>query len=249
MPNGNQDFHEQELPALEAFFAPMADALIEFGSRHNLLLTRYYHQFPWWSFSFRHPRGGVGCVSVMKESEDSIKVYSNWWIDDFDLFTRSARKDETPTIDVKSPDLGDVLTERLKAILSWEPGDWTEVHTGYERIWKHVDRKQREREVEQYPIPEVFMKSNPGVLQIPLVGGSGNAPTGAVQFQDDWPGLFMRGDDAILACGAIRLLQERLADHHDIFIATALHRLGKLADVIERDVMSRGQSSDSEPKV
>jgi hypothetical protein len=78
------------------------------------------------------------------------------------------------------------------------------------------------------------MKSNSKILQIPLPGGSGRAPTGAVQFRDDWPGLFVRGDDAIFAGAAIRQLQERLSSHPDVAVTTALYTL---ADVIEREVI------------
>jgi len=81
------------------------------------------------------------------------------------------------------------------------------------------------------------MKPNPSVLQIPLPGGSGKAPTGAVQFRDDWPGLFIRGDDAMVAAYAIRQLQERLAKHPDPWVRHTLHQLAEIADIIERDVV------------
>jgi hypothetical protein len=78
--------------------------------------------------------------------------------------------------------------------------------------------------------------ANRRILQIPLRGGSGNAPTGAVQFQDDWPGLFLRGDMAIVVALAIRNLQKALTDSNDLVIASALGNLSIIADVIERDV-------------
>ena len=36
------------------------------------------------------------------------------------------------------------------------------------------------------------------MLKIPLPGGSGVAKSGAIQFENDWPGLFLRGDTAIV---------------------------------------------------
>src|SRR5262245_33914942 len=46
------------------------------------------------------------------------------------------------------------------------------------------------------------------VTQIPFPGNSGVTPTGAMQFQGDWPGVFIRGDHAF----NLRLeLQELLA--------------------------------------
>jgi hypothetical protein len=77
------------------------------------------------------------------------------------------------------------------------------------------------------------------ITQIPFPGSSGQTPTGALQFQDDWPGLFVRGDDAIqLYCG-IRSLELRLADHPDLAITSALLRLKQIADIIEKDVIVR----------
>lgn len=81
------------------------------------------------------------------------------------------------------------------------------------------------------------------VTQIPLAGSSGQTPTGAMQFVDDWPGLFVRGDDAAQLMFAIRELQERLADHPDLYIASALSRLIPYADIISRDVIIRRDGS------
>jgi hypothetical protein len=77
------------------------------------------------------------------------------------------------------------------------------------------------------------------ITQIPVPGSSGQTPTGAIQFQDDWPGLFIRGDDAIILMSAIEQLRERLADHPDVIVASALNRLSRYADIIARDVVVR----------
>ena len=77
------------------------------------------------------------------------------------------------------------------------------------------------------------------ITQIPIPGNSGQTPTGAMQFQDDWPGLFVRGDDAIMLLAAIEQLKERLADHPDGVVASALNRLTRYADIISSDVIIR----------
>ena len=79
------------------------------------------------------------------------------------------------------------------------------------------------------------------VTQIPHPGDSGHTPTGALQFQDDWPGLFVRGDRASGLLSCIRGLQERLATHPDPVVGACLIQLGEIADIIERDVIVRDE--------
>jgi hypothetical protein len=74
------------------------------------------------------------------------------------------------------------------------------------------------------------------VLKIPLPGGSGVAKDGAIQFENDWPGLFLRGDTAIVASLAIRNLQQALEQNQDVVVASALGKLSVIADLIEREV-------------
>ena len=81
------------------------------------------------------------------------------------------------------------------------------------------------------------MNAKPKILQVPMPGSSGETPTGAIQFENDWPGLFIRGDQAVVLLFRIRGLQERLANHPDVAVAAALIELGKIADLIERDVV------------
>ena len=77
------------------------------------------------------------------------------------------------------------------------------------------------------------------ITQIPFPGSSGAVPTGALQFQNDWPGLFLRGDSAGSLLSAIRGLQQRLGSHPDSTVGALLIQLGQVADIIERDVIVR----------
>jgi hypothetical protein len=86
-----------------------------------------------------------------------------------------------------------------------------------------------------------YSMSEQCITQIPIPGSSGETPTGAMQFQDDWPGLFVRGDDAIMLLGAIEQLTERLAHHPDVIIASSLTRLARIAEIIKRDVIVQGE--------
>ncbi|HYE20007.1 MAG TPA: hypothetical protein VEA69_16275 [Tepidisphaeraceae bacterium] len=75
------------------------------------------------------------------------------------------------------------------------------------------------------------------MLKIPLPGGSGPAKSGAIQFRDDWPGPFLRGDTAIMVGLAIRNLQKALDQSQDGDVASALSKLAVVADLIEREVI------------
>jgi hypothetical protein len=72
---------------------------------------------------------------------------------------------------------------------------------------------------------------------------SGEVPTGAIQFQDDWPGLFIRGEECASLFVYIRALQDRLSANQDPVVAAALLPLEKIADVIERDVIVRREDT------
>jgi hypothetical protein len=155
MPNGSPDFYERELQALEAFFAPIADVLSTFAESHNLILDRYYHESPSWRFNFRHPKGGIASIDVMKESDESIKTHLYWWVDDYYKFTRFSRVSSSKEIRIRDVNLVNILEEELKRVLAWEAGEWTNVTTGYEKIWSPMGREWLEKDAERYPEPKV----------------------------------------------------------------------------------------------
>jgi len=74
------------------------------------------------------------------------------------------------------------------------------------------------------------------ITQIPFPGGSAQIPTGAIQFENDLPGLFLRGDNAIALAANIRGLQQRLSAHSDPIVGAVLFQIGQIADIIESDV-------------
>jgi len=155
MPNGDREFYEEEAPALDLFFSQIADVMNHFASRHNLLLNKYYHQYPSWRFNFRHPKGGLASIEVVKASDESLKIYGCWWLDDYDKFTRFLKRDEPELFNIGAVNLNEVLEKKFKEILSWELGEWTQVATGYEKAWKPQGREWVEKDVERYPKPKV----------------------------------------------------------------------------------------------
>lgn len=73
--------------------------------------------------------------------------------------------------------------------------------------------------------------------QIPVPGGSGLTPTGAMQFKDDWPGFFIRGDKAGEISCAINRLRQHCAGMKHWEVTTSLTVLGEIADMIDQDVL------------
>ncbi len=74
------------------------------------------------------------------------------------------------------------------------------------------------------------------ITKIPFPGGSGRTPTGAMQFENDWPGLFIRGDNAVPLANAIRRIEEKVKGSPDFVFEAILLDLIPIAEIIERDV-------------
>ena len=72
------------------------------------------------------------------------------------------------------------------------------------------------------------------ITKIPVVGSSGDMTTGAMQFEDDWPGLFIRGDDAAFLLRDIRQVQDIL---HQKCQQRLPRLLEEIANIIEQDVI------------
>ena len=78
------------------------------------------------------------------------------------------------------------------------------------------------------------------VRHLPAPIGPGRVETGSVQFGDDWPGLFIRGDEAFHLMLLIRELTEKLAGGHSYADAVNIVRqLAGFADMIDKDVIVR----------
>ena len=77
------------------------------------------------------------------------------------------------------------------------------------------------------------------VQQFPAPPGLPRVETGAVQFGDDWPGLFIRGDDTNCLMLCVRRLADILVNHPNADVANAVRQLGELADMIDQDVSER----------
>ena len=87
------------------------------------------------------------------------------------------------------------------------------------------------------------------IRQCPAPDGK-RVDTGAVQFGDDWPGLFIRGDRACYLAMQIRLLDSILESKGvtlDWSEQLPLKSLKSLADKIDRDVNLANKSPEPTP--
>ena len=125
---------------VEALFFSIAKAIAEFAQRHKLVLDKYYHDSPSWSLRFNHPKGGRVSISVLRGTEDHVKVYSVWHVDDYDHSTRSLHWRNAREVPKHESAIRDALREEFEAILSVRFGDWTHVADGYKRSWRRSRR-------------------------------------------------------------------------------------------------------------
>jgi len=72
------------------------------------------------------------------------------------------------------------------------------------------------------------------ITKIPISGSSGECPTGAMQFELDWPGLWLRGDDALDLYHELIEFKERVLLPKGI--KRYPHDLEEMLEIIEKDV-------------
>jgi hypothetical protein len=150
MPNGNPNF---DIKGVQTWFAPIEGILLSFAASHNLLVDRYYHDSPSWSFRFNHPRGGQAAVGVYRGRDEFAGIDSVWHIDDYDRFSRYIHWRKLREIEKADGVLGRELQLELTAILAVPLGQWTQVANGYAQVWGQYTKAQFQGMIRQYPNP------------------------------------------------------------------------------------------------
>jgi hypothetical protein len=84
-----------------------------------------------------------------------------------------------------------------------------------------------------------MIRPQPNARQVPVEGGSGVYPTGAIQFRNDWPGLFVRGDNAIALLVELEAMVEELQRHAPKFSGGL--QVAPIMKIIENDVIYQEQ--------
>jgi hypothetical protein len=150
VPNGNPDFDPR---VAEQWFAPIAGVLTSFAERHHLLVDRYYHDSPSWTFRFNHPRGGQGSVGVSWNAGEIASIYSSWHVDDYDRFTRFIHWRKPREVSKEANALIEELERELSAILAVSLGQWNQVADGYANVWGRYTKDEFAELQPSYPDP------------------------------------------------------------------------------------------------
>lgn len=154
MPNGGH-YTEQEWRDITSFFETISEPLNEFAAKFGLVIDKYYHNGPDWTFRFSHPLGGSCHIQVMRTENDSVWVALGWYIDKYDDFTRSLKHEVWKGVSLESNPLSDSLEKALKTLLGWRLGEWTDVVGGYQYPWGQYTKQEWEGMNPKYPLPKM----------------------------------------------------------------------------------------------
>lgn len=155
MPNGTPNFEKEELPLLEAFFGKISSVLESFANSYHILIERYYHEGPSWSFMFKHPIDGTGQIEVEKVNDNFVLIRKSWWVDDFDTSTRFMKyPPPSKKIGLDHIELHQELEDALADILQWKKEDMTP-HKAPRPWSKNCSKEQFYKQYENLPDLEI----------------------------------------------------------------------------------------------
>jgi hypothetical protein len=147
-------FSNEQFPEYDSYFAPIADEVLAFSEHHGLLLDKYYHDLPVWSLCFRHPSGGQAKLDVSTANGQQWSVIGAWWVDNYDLGTRSSRGGQHLDLPSAPARLRAVLESCLASVLAWRPDEWDEVSAGSRAMWHEAwTAEQFDRLQSRWPEP------------------------------------------------------------------------------------------------
>jgi hypothetical protein len=138
--------------AIDAYFHPIAATLLNFAQRHNLGHEKYPHGAIMWSLCFAHPQGGHAKIDLMDYSAAQMKIAPVWWVDDFHRFERRLKWGDKILCALEPNEAARILDQTLAAILGWQPGEWTQIATGYEKSWGAYTKEQFDSMAPRWPM-------------------------------------------------------------------------------------------------
>ena len=136
---------------LESFFNTISVVLEDFATTYNLMIEKYPHHGPEWSFIFKHPIDGTGQIEVERVDDTSILIRKSWWIDDFDTSVRFMKyPPPSQKIGLNHNGLRQVLEDALEDIIQWKKDELVPQKAPYP--WsKRCSKKQFYEQYENLP--------------------------------------------------------------------------------------------------
>jgi hypothetical protein len=141
MPNGDYSLSKEDWERIRAFFEAHSDVLLGFASKHNLVIDKYYHESPSWTFRFQHPKGGGAGIHLEHVNDSTIRIGKSWYIDDFENFTRFLKSESGREMPLASIKLGETLEVSLTEMTNWNKDEMT-AYGGYEKFWSQYTKEQ-----------------------------------------------------------------------------------------------------------
>lgn len=124
-------------------FGPFSASIEAFANAHNMKIERYVDQGPMWNLLFAHPQGGVGMISILRDTVETVKIVGNWWYDDDENFKRYAVNPDPRIVQAVSGGVSEALEMCLKRLLSLKFGDWDAESESFEEYWKPMLADER----------------------------------------------------------------------------------------------------------
>ena len=96
--------------------------LLSCACNHSLLIRKYHHDQPMWSFHFVNPKGGFGAVQLYATAPVpgviNAGVASHWWVDDHDRGIRASLSTHIQSLRATQPEeIGALLEASLTGLL------------------------------------------------------------------------------------------------------------------------------------
>jgi hypothetical protein len=109
-------------------FELLEPVLLECAACHSLLIRKYYHDQPMWSFHFLNPKGGYGTVQMhatrRSEGVIGVAVGSHWWVDDHERGMRASLSTHVKSLQAAQPEeILSLLRETLTELLARAPAE------------------------------------------------------------------------------------------------------------------------------
>jgi hypothetical protein len=144
--------HREPHP-FDARFGAFAAELEAFAGSRNLLIDKYYHDAPYWSFCFAHPLGGQAKLDLRIDEQGVVMLETVWWIDSYRQFTRSLKWGAKIAVRPESDEIVRALERGLSDVAGWRTGEWTQVADGYKPIWGRMSEAQFVAMTPRWPKP------------------------------------------------------------------------------------------------